>query len=102
MDSETLENNTQKNNTPQPVGVNQINGDFPSICVDLIKKTNFKVAIFLYIIGLFIFSDVFIENLLPKKYRDGNCATTPGTMLQLLSLVICYLIIDLLVGGCML
>jgi hypothetical protein len=95
MDSETL----TETMTVAPEVKKECDSDFPSIGVDLLKKTNFKVAIFLFLIGIFIFSDVFIENCLPKKYRDGNCATTQGTVMQLLMLVLCYLVIDLLVSG---
>jgi hypothetical protein len=89
-DTETLE----CKNTP----IHQ-NEDFPSIGVDLIKKINFKVAIFLFFIGLFIFSDVFIENFLPKNNIDGYCADSQGTMIQLLLFVCLYVIVDLLAQG---
>jgi len=73
--------------------------DFPSMGIDLIKKTNFKVAAFLFLIGMFIFSDIFIENVLPKKFVDGHTATTQGTMLQLLAMVLSYLVLDLMISG---
>jgi hypothetical protein len=95
MDSETL---TEKNKKKKKYKKN-CNSDFPSIGMDILKKTNFKVAFFLFIMGIFIFSDVFIENILSIKYRDGNCATTTGTMIQLLFFVLFYLIIDLLITG---
>ena len=75
------------------------NEDFPSIGIDLIKKINFKIAIFLFFIGLFIFSDVFIENFLPNNTIDGYSADSKGTMIQLLVLVLLYIAIDLLVQG---
>jgi len=92
-DSETLEKNIRKNDT-------ETHGDFPSIGVDMIKKINFKVAIFLFIVGIFVFSDIFIENLLPKTMVDGYCADTKGTAIQLLIFILFYLVIDLLVQGC--
>ena len=73
--------------------------DFPSMGVNLIKKINFKVSIFLFFIGIFIFSDIFIENILPKNTIDGFCTNTQGTMIQLLSFVIAYIILDLMVQG---
>lgn len=69
--------------------------DFPSIIMDITKKINFKLAFFLYIAGLIIFSDIFIENVLPSSMVDGICTNTKGTMVQLLLLVISYIIIDL-------
>jgi hypothetical protein len=74
--------------------------DFPSMGVDLIKRINFKVALFLLFIGLFVFSDVFIENVLPTNYQDGtNCPNTQGTATQLIILVLLYIVIDLLSQG---
>lgn len=93
-DSETLieSKNVEKHNE-------EVHGDFPSIGVELIKKINFKIAIFLFLIGIFIFSDVFIENFLPKNVVDGYCADSKGTVIQLLIFVLLYIIIDLLVQG---
>ena len=31
---------------------------------DMIKGANFKIAIFLFILGIIIFSDTFVENIL--------------------------------------
>lgn len=73
--------------------------DFPSMGVNIIKKINFKVAIFLFLFGIFIFSDIFIENFMSKKTIDGYCANTHGTMIQLTIFVILYIILDLLVQG---
>jgi hypothetical protein len=74
----------------------QNDGDFPSMGVDLIKRINFKVAFFIFILGLFIFSDIFIE-ILPTSYQDGtNCTNSYGTVVQMVILVILYIIIDLL------
>ena len=69
--------------------------DFPSIFMDITKKINFKLAFFLYIAGIIIFSDIFIENVLSSSMVDGICANTKGTMVQLLLLVISYIILDL-------
>jgi len=74
--------------------------DFPSMGVNAVKKINFKVAIFLFLIGIFIFSDIFIENFLPKNTIDGYSANTHGTMIQLTVFVISYIVLDLLVQGC--
>lgn len=78
-----------------------IKSDFPSMCVELCKKINFKTAIFLFIIGTIIFSDVFIENCLTdSSYTDGaGTPTSKGTFIQMLVLIISFLCIDLLVQG---
>ena len=76
----------------------EIDGDFPSISIELLKKINAKVAIFLMIIGIFLFSDIFIE-IMPDSYKSGDTPTTHGTILQLTLLVISYLVLDLLIQG---
>ena len=71
--------------------------DFPSMGVDLLKKINFKVAFFMFLIGLFIFSDIFIEKCLPKSCRDvTNSTNSYGTVVQMTILVLAYIVIDLL------
>ena len=77
--------------------------DLSSMTVDLLKNVNIKTAVFLFLFGVLIFSDVFISNIL-NKYKgatESGVATTKGTFLQLLVLVVGYTLIDLLVqGGC--
>lgn len=77
--------------------------DFSSMTVDLFRHTNFKTAIFLFLLGILIFSDVFISNIL-DKYKgasEAGVATTKGTIIQLFLFVMGYLVIDLLVqSGC--
>lgn len=73
--------------------------DFPSMGVDLIKRVNFKVAFFLLLLGVFLFSDLFVENILSAKYRDADTPNTMGTTVQLVVFVLAYVIIDLLVQG---
>ena len=91
-DSETLDCMTKCTTTDNP-------DDFPRIGVDLIKKINFKVAAFLFFVGLFIFSDIFIENFIPRNMVDGFCADSKGTAIQLLVFVLAYIVLDLLVQG---
>lgn len=97
-DTETLDKDSGGNKDSIKSSASS-NEDFPSIGVDLIKKINFKIAIFLFFIGLFIFSDVFIENFLPKNTIDGYCTDSKGTMIQLLIFVFMYLVVDLLIQG---
>jgi hypothetical protein len=77
------------------------NDDFVSMCSDLLNGINWKVSLFIFILGMFIFSDVFIEVfLLPiDKAVEGDIATSKGTIIQLLSLTFGYILIDLLVQG---
>ena len=74
--------------------------DFPSMCVDLFRKANFKIGIFMYIIGIFIFSDMFIDKVLSKfkdSVTDDHQSTTKGTAIQLIFFVLAYICLDLLV-----
>ena len=76
--------------------------DFPSLLIKLLGSINLKVAIFIFILGMFIFSDIFIKNILsgfPEGVSDINSPTTYGTTIQLLFLVMGYILLDLLVQG---
>ena len=73
----------------------EVFSDFPSMGVDLIKKINFKVAFFLFITSILIFSDIFIYNILPKSYVDGDCPNTNGVMVQITVLILAYIICKL-------
>ena len=97
-DSETLTDDTI--NDKKIINDNSRDSDFPSMGVDLLKKINFKVAFFMFLIGLFIFSDIFIEKCLPASYQDGsNCTNSYGTIAQMTILVLVYVVIDLLSQG---
>jgi len=91
-DSETLDSPKEKISNQD---------HFPGMAASMFSNLNIKNAIFLFLMGILIFSDVFIENVL--KSFDGavfeNESTTKGTMIQLLVLVLGYLIVDLLVQG---
>jgi len=93
MDSETLDTPSYSEVEKEP------DNDFPGMSVDLVKKINFKVAFFLLLIGMFIFSDIFMNNVLPESMHEGGMPTSKGTMVQLMLLVMGYIVIDLLVQG---
>jgi hypothetical protein len=68
---------------------------------DLFNSINYKVALFLFILGIFIFSDLFVDGVL-MSFRDAvytDVPTTKGTTIQLMFLTIGYVLIDLLVTG---
>lgn len=73
--------------------------DLGGMFSDLFGRINFKIAMFLMIFGIFIFSDLFIENVLSriKDTTSADTTTTKGTMIQLLIIVMFYLVLDLLV-----
>jgi len=73
--------------------------DFVKVGGNILTSINYKITLFLFVLGLIIFSDVFIDNVL-SKFDDavsGECTTTRGTLLQLTMLCLGYIIIDLLV-----
>jgi hypothetical protein len=74
--------------------------DFISMGSDLARRINWKIAAFLFIIGVFVMSDVFIGNILIKC---SNCevdgvATSKGTMIQLFCMSLAYIALDLFLG----
>jgi len=94
-DTETLETTKTKKKC---VNRDELS-DFPSMGVDLIKKINFKVALFIFLIGIIVLSDVFIEKL-PADYQDGTGnPNTKGAIAQLSVITVFYIIVDLLVQG---
>ncbi len=75
------------------------NDDFPSIFTDIFKSVNWKVAIFLYLICIFVNSDLFIDMFLNQNQIDGDCPNTSGTMTQISTVVLAYIVVDMLVQG---
>ena len=75
--------------------------DLGNMVTDFFGCINFKIAIFLFVFGVFIFSDLFIENVLCKikEATHADTTTTKGTMVQLLVFILFYLVIDLLSQG---
>lgn len=76
-----------------------IRHDFNGVLLELIKKINIKTALFIFIIGIFLFSDIFIEHILSSipDATDGIETTTKGTIIQLTILSIAYIIFDMLI-----
>jgi hypothetical protein len=72
--------------------------DFVQMGMSLLNTINFKIAFFLFLIGMIIFSDMFINGVINKfsNTLHGECTTTKGTIIQLIFLVLSYIIIDLL------
>lgn len=73
--------------------------DLMKISGNLLGNINFKVAFLLFMVGMIVFSDLFIDGFLSNVSDSvsGECTTTKGTMIQLLFLVIGYILIDLIV-----
>jgi hypothetical protein len=71
------------------------------ICVgkQLLDLVNVKMCLFLFMLGIILFSDVFINTILINfsDSVDGECTTTKGTIIQLMLLIVGYVIIDILI-----
>lgn len=106
-DSETLEQYPQSKKKAKEIAdeaempKKNNRDDLGNMATDFFGCINFKIAIFLFVFGIFIFSDLFIENVLCKikDATHADTATTKGTMIQLLVFVLFYLVIDLLIQG---
>ena len=73
--------------------------DFPSMFARLVSKINLKVAVFLFLVGMFILSDMFVMNVLASfsgAVRDDETPTSRGTIIQLVFIVLAYIAIDVL------
>jgi hypothetical protein len=82
--------------------VNSHNGDdFPSMLITLLKNVHWRVALFLFIACIMIFSNVFVEVILAnfKNAVDADCPNSKGTFIQLLFVIVAYITIDLLATG---
>lgn len=75
--------------------------DFPSMFTDLFAGIQFKVAFFLFLVMIFVFSDVYVDLVLTNIDGAvyGDMPTTKGSVIQITFVTICYIIIDLLVQG---
>lgn len=76
-------------------------GDFMQLTASTMYSVNYKIAIFLFFVGMIIFSDLFIEKFLSgiEGATYMECTTTKGTMIQLITFILCYIIIDLMCQG---
>lgn len=73
--------------------------DLVSVSGNLVGKINYKMSIFLFIVGLIIYSDVFIDNFL-RKFEgcvEDSRVTTKGTIYQLIIVSVIFAILDLLI-----
>lgn len=97
MDTETLAPSSTQNITTSK----KKSCSFSSMVCDVFKKINFKIALFLFVAVLVLFSNVYIENILSSfddVYVEGQF-TTKGMLIQSLTLAVLYLVFDLLVQG---
>ena len=82
-----------------PDDSNRKHDDLSSVFVGFFATLNYKILFFIFIIFLFISSDVFIDKALSNidgsvEYKTPN---TKGTFIQGILLVFLYMIIDLVI-----
>jgi hypothetical protein len=67
--------------------------------VDALAKTNFKLLILIFILFVFINSDLFIDKILSRVEGavDHRAATSKGVVIQGIFLVLAFVIADVLV-----
>lgn len=77
----------------------QEKSDFITALSNLIKKANWKLGLFIFFIGLIIFSNIFVEKWLSyiPNTSVGDNPTTKGTIIQLFILAFIAILIDLMV-----
>lgn len=71
-------------------------GDSETILGQIVTKVNWKMGIFIFIIGILIFSDVFVNNILTRfnDSEDMGCPNNKGTLIQMGFLVCAYWVSD--------
>ncbi len=75
--------------------------DFPAMFTDLFHGVPWKISLFLFIVMLFIYSDIYVELFLNSidGAVEGDCPTSKGTLIQITTTILCYIVLDLLVHG---
>ena len=91
MDLEELENDGGKSKPD----------DFMGVLMGTLALSNLKLAFFIFLIFLFVTSDIFVEHALSKwdglvYNREPN---EKGTVVQGIALVLLYMTIDILIRG---
>jgi len=97
-DKDKKENRDDKDKKTKKSKSNKDKDDFVEMSMSLLRNINFKLVFFIFLIGMIIFSDMFINGVINKFSNSvhGECTTTKGTIIQLTFLVIGYVIVDLL------
>lgn len=76
--------------------------DFIKVGSGLLGNIPVKMSLFMFFLGMIIFSDLFINGVLVqlnKSFVEGECTTTPGTIVQLTVFILGYIILELLNKG---
>jgi hypothetical protein len=73
--------------------------DFMKIGGNIFSNINYKQTIFMFLMGMVIFSDLFIDGVLTGMSGavDGECPTTKGTIVQLTVFCLLLIVVDLMI-----
>jgi hypothetical protein len=74
--------------------------DFLSEIIEIFKKVNWKLGLFIFVIGLvLIFNNIFVEKILSnfKGAVNGDSPTTKGTIIQMIFMSLMAIIVDLMI-----
>lgn len=73
--------------------------DLCNVSSNVISEIPFKLAFFMFFIGMVIFSDAFTSTVLVNidNTLDDDLPTTKGTIIQLTIYTICLVIVDLMI-----
>jgi hypothetical protein len=73
--------------------------DFMKVGGNIFSNINYKQTIFMFLIGMIIFSDLFIDGVLTgmSDAVDGECPTTKGTIVQLTVFCLLLIVVDLMI-----
>lgn len=85
-----IDDNNKKNNDKT---------DLVAVSGNLVSNINYKLALFMFALGMFLFSDLFINGILSKisSSVEGECPTTKGTIIQLTIFCLLMLVLDILI-----
>ena len=74
--------------------------DFVTISSDIFSNINIKLGLIMFLLGLFIYSDIFIDLFFSENSNtlDGETPTTKGSIIQLTIFCLLLLVVDLLIN----
>ena len=73
--------------------------DFMKIGGNVFSNVPYKLTLFMFILGMLIFSDLFIDGFLHgiPGAVDGECANSKGTIIQLILYSLALIMLDLMI-----
>ena len=78
---------------------NENKSDFVALSGNILSNINYKLGIFIFIIGIFLYSDLFVDSILNSfpGAVDSNYPTSYGTIVQLTIYTLILIVLDLLI-----